>query len=177
MNQTLMTETTRAELLRAEFDAAFSCTPPVAAGPLETLLAIRVGRSPYAIRLSQAIGLHVDKPITRLPGTPPEVLGIAGFRGTIATVFDLGVLLGTDATEARRWLVLASNSPAVGFAFDQFEGHLQFSPEEIATATYSEHRKFLSIVQAVTDSMGEVRPIVNLSALIESIGTPDRSGT
>jgi chemotaxis signal transduction protein len=168
-----MTGANRASELRADFDSAFSCAPPDTATPTETLLAIRVAQAPYAIRLSQAIGLHVDKPITRLPGTPPEVLGIAGFRGSIATVFDLSVLLGSGPTEASRWIVLASNSPSVGFAFDRFEGHLQLSPRAIATAAYSEYRPSNSMNQTVADSYREVRPIVNLSNLIEVISTPD----
>jgi chemotaxis signal transduction protein len=176
MSQRMTSEVNRVDVLRAEFDSVFTRAPAGTERRLETLLAIRVGEAPYAIRLSQAVGLHVDKPITSLPGTPPEVLGIAGFRGTIATVFDLGVLLGSGATKATRWLVLASTSPALGFAFDDFEGHLQFSPKAISTAAYSERREFSSIEEAVPDAGGRVRPIVNLSALIEVISKPERNG-
>jgi purine-binding chemotaxis protein CheW len=173
VTESLLTGTDRAAVLRDAFDSTFGRAPVVTSQLSETLLAIRVGHAPYAIRLSQTLGLHVDKPITSLPGTSPEVLGIAGFRGTIATVFDLRVLLGADTEEACRWLVLVSNAPAIGIAFDRFEGHLQCFPEDIATAPDREHGDIRLIEEVVAGSDGEARPIVNPSALIERFSMPD----
>jgi chemotaxis signal transduction protein len=169
MTQNPVTQMDRATLLRNEFDSAFSRAPSEVSELPETLLAIRVGHAPYAIRLSETLGLHVDKPITRLPGTPPEVLGIAGFRGTIATVFDLRVLLGADFSESARWIALVSTSPAIGVAFDQFEGHLQCSREDIAADPGRKHAQSRLIEQAISGSDGTTRPIANLSALTEMV--------
>ena len=130
-------------------------------------MAIRVGQAPYALRLSEITGLYVDKPITRLPGTSPELLGIAGFRGAIVAVYDLRVLLGAEATEPSRWLVLASPDSIVGFAFDRFEGHLRVSRTAIATHAGGEGTRF--DVQETIQLANVVRPIVRVPALLEAI--------
>ena len=159
----------RVQDLREAFDSSFSVAPVTATKASESLLAIRVGRVPYAIRLSETAGLHVDKPVTRLPGTPPELLGIAGLRGTITTVFDLRVLLGVEPTEEGRWLVLASTSPAVGFAFDHFEGQFQVSGDSIATSANSVHDGSNPVERLVGDSGHGGRSIVSIRELVESI--------
>jgi chemotaxis signal transduction protein len=173
MTPDLMTETSRVTALREAFDSSFTREPEVVSELSETLLAIRVGDAPYAIRLSQTLGIHVDKVITKLPGTPPEVLGVTGFRGTIATVFDLRVVLHIESSDAVRWLVLVSASPATGVAFDLFEGHIQCSPGDIASAPGHQIGGANLVDQAIRSADGVTRPIVNLSALVEVINKTD----
>jgi purine-binding chemotaxis protein CheW len=167
MTQDHATGTGQAQALRDAFDSAFSLAPPTAGDPPEDLLAIRVGQTPYALRLSEITGLYANKPVTRLPGTPPELLGIAGFRGAIVAVYDLRVLLGAEATEPCRWLVLASPDSTVGFAFERFEGHLRVSRDAIATHAGGERTRLE--VQETIQLANVVRPIVRVPALLEAI--------
>ena len=49
----------------------------------ESLLAIRVARDPYAIRVSEISGISTDKKVVAFPSPIPELLGVAGLRGAI----------------------------------------------------------------------------------------------
>ncbi|MFA5885486.1 MAG: chemotaxis protein CheW [Acidimicrobiia bacterium] len=145
--------------LRRQFDSEFARAPQTESVPFEDFLAIRVGVEPYALRLTEVAGLVADKAVTRLPGAPPGLLGISGFRGEIVSVFDLRVLLGSAGGEPPRWLVLTAADSTVGLAFDQFEGHVRV-PQDAVVGTPG----------AELVRVGEaVRPIVRIPSVLHAI--------
>ena len=117
--------TDRLAQLRGDFDRSF--TEPARQHDVEyaELLAIRAGGRPYALRLSQASGVHSDRPVTPLPGPQAALLGVAGFSGAIVPVYDLAALLGHPVPERPRWLVLAAGSPPLALAFHELDGHVR----------------------------------------------------
>ena len=123
--------TARAAELRDGFDASFAAAPAVARTPTAGLLAVRIGVTPAALRLTDVAGLHADTAITPLPMAPPELLGLAGFRGTVVPVYDLGTLLGAPGTGRPRWCVVAAGRPPVAFAFHHFDGYLEVPAEAV----------------------------------------------
>jgi chemotaxis signal transduction protein len=48
----------------------------------------------YGVPLECVSEIITPRPFTRLPGAGPEVCGLAGVRGRVVTVFDLGAVLG-----------------------------------------------------------------------------------
>lgn len=48
----------------------------------------------YGVPLDCVGEIITARPFTRLPGAGPEVCGLAGVRGRVVTVFDLGAVLG-----------------------------------------------------------------------------------
>jgi purine-binding chemotaxis protein CheW len=132
----------RLRALRESFDASFSRPPTPARDPGAALLRLRVGGTSIAVRLEHLSGLHLLPRLVRLPGAPATVLGLAGLRGQLIAVHDLGGLLGLSAPEAPpRWLLLAGGSKRVGLAVTDFEGHLRVLQEQLksgggATATH-----------------------------------------
>jgi purine-binding chemotaxis protein CheW len=111
----------------------FSEGPAQAAAEHETFQAL--GSSPDAPRLlvfsaagrTCACELSVVREIiphrktTRLPGTPPFVVGLINLRGSIVTVLDLGVRLGGGPVDVDRGsIVLVESGPrVVGLAVDE----------------------------------------------------------
>jgi purine-binding chemotaxis protein CheW len=116
--------TERLAALRDDFDRSFT-EPSRRHAEYTGLLAIRAGGRPYALLLSQAAGLHCDRPVTPLPGPQPALLGVAGFGGAIVPVYDLAALLGHPVAERPRWLVLATGTPALALAFHDLDGHVR----------------------------------------------------
>jgi len=157
----------RAAELRHAFDRTFAEPRRTDTPSTEDFLAIRVESEPYAVRLSEIAGLFVDKRITRVPGRVATLLGIAGFRGTIVPVYDLCTLLGYPATEAPRWLVMASAKP-VAFMFDAFEGHFRISREGIVPQEADERPR--SYVREFVRAEDHIRPIVHLDSVLDAIG-------
>jgi purine-binding chemotaxis protein CheW len=132
---------------------------------VEKLVAVRVGSHPYALRLAEVSGLFVDKKITWLPSPVSELLGIAGLRGAVLPVYDLGMLLGCPKAAAPRWLLVTA-AISIGLAFDGFDGYLSVRPEMIVPELRAESRQrhVREILQ--TDV---ARPIIHLPSVLETI--------
>jgi purine-binding chemotaxis protein CheW len=157
--------TERVSHLREAFDSTFALPPRIADESVD-LLAIRVAGTPYALRLDEIAGLYVDKVVTPVPGCPPSLRGIAGFRGTVVVVYDLRALLGGARGGPCRWLVTVAAESMLAFAFDHFEGHRRVPVSAIAGEQGAE-----TVREAV--QLGDLmRPIVRLSMLIDRITKP-----
>lgn len=156
----------RAADLRREFDRSFAEPPRADPELVEDLLAIRVGDEPFAIRLAQVSGLFVDRKITPVIGPAPEFVGLAGFRGAIVPVFDLGALVGQRPTTGARWLVVAADAP-VALAFHGFDGHLRLPRSAIARSDRAEHAG--RHVHEVLCVAGAVRPIVHIASVLDEV--------
>ena len=163
----------RAGELRSAFDRAFAEEVHREVVQTEDLLALRVGAESYALRLSEIAGLYVDRAVTHLPGGAPALLGLASFRGAIAPVYDLHLLLDRPMAETPRWLVLARAS-FVAFAFEAFEGHLRVPRGAIvAQGAGQQSQPFIGEFASID---GLARPIVRLASVLDAIrGRPSRS--
>jgi chemotaxis signal transduction protein len=157
--------------LRTDFDRSFADPPRAEVAGHDDLLAVRAGGVRYALRLTQAAGLFPDRPVTRLPGPLPALLGVAGFRGAIVPVYDLAAVLGTRSTAAGsretgnvpRWLVLAAGNPPVALAFEALDGHLRMPRDELVedSAGHGPH----GCLRGMVPLPGGARPIVDVPAV------------
>jgi chemotaxis signal transduction protein len=157
----------RAAELRSEFDRGFAVAPSSQTAARDDLLAIRLAGQGFALRLSEITGLFADKKITRVPGAGGALLGMAGFRGTIAPVYDLQKLLGLAVAKAPRWLVTASAAPAA-FAFEGFEGQIRVEHSSITPRASADLR---GLSKSLIQIDGALRPIVELSSALDAIKT------
>ncbi|MEV8503376.1 chemotaxis protein CheW [Actinoplanes sp. NPDC051475] len=148
--------------LREEFDRSFA--EPARRHDVEyaELLAVHAGGRPYALRLSQASGLHSDRPVTPLPGPHAALLGVAGFGGAIVPVYDLAALLGHAVPERPRWLVLAAGTPPLALAFHELDGHVRVAATEIVEEAAGPDGP--AILRGMVPLAGGTRPIVDLPA-------------
>jgi len=156
-----------ATALRRAFDRSFAVAASLQAQRLEQILAIRVGSDPYALRVSEIAGLHVDVEIVPVPGPVPQLLGIVGLRGTLLPVYDLAALLRHLPASRPRWLVLMRMPQPVGFAFDTFEAHLQMPDATIADG--AGEAPPTAFLRGMVRAAGALRPIIHLTSLVESI--------
>jgi chemotaxis signal transduction protein len=156
----------RAAELREAFDRSFAQVASSEAGAVENLLAIRVGADPYALRLSELSGLFADKKITWLPSPVSELRGIAGLRGAVHSVYDLGMLLGAPRAVAPRWIVVPS-AARIGLAFEGFDGYLSVRGAAIVPEARTETREW-HVREILRTEVA--RPIVHLASILEAIG-------
>jgi len=171
-NETMVIE--RSVELRRAFDLSFSQVPAARASELDDLLDIRVGPDRYAIHLDQVTGVYADKRVTPLPGSFPELLGIAGFRGAIVPVYDLRTLLGYAGGESQRWLILTAGQARIALAFSQFDGHTRVARTAIAEESRGEIRR--NHVREVVRTANFVRPIIHLPSILDAIAIRARQG-
>jgi chemotaxis signal transduction protein len=156
-----------AELRRA-FDAAFAAAPREARGDAVSLLAIRVGSDPYALRVLEVAGLLQPKCIVQVPSRRAELLGLMGLRGAVVPVYSLARLLGRGAeAEEPRWAVLCGAEDRVAVAFGAFEGHVEVAAGELVTA--AEGGAAREHVAHLANAGGALRPVLSLESILRAI--------
>jgi purine-binding chemotaxis protein CheW len=155
-----------AELRRA-FDQSFAEPPATGGVQTEDLLEVRFGGSPYALRLNELAMLISDVRVTPVPSPMPELLGVAGLRGAIVPVYDIGALIGHRTDSAHWWLAIAAGEPAVGFAFSGLERHRRVPVDDVV----SEVGPDLAArhVTRLVHVDGDVRPVVSVRSIVESL--------
>jgi chemotaxis signal transduction protein len=169
-----MSDTWRtAEQLRQDFDDAFAEAVHGETEPREDFLAIRLGGDAHAIRLADIASLLPLTVVARLPSPLPELLGITGLRGAIVPVYDLRALLGYDASDPPRWLVIAAAWP-VALAFDTFEGHVRVARGASARRRPNEPSR--RHIHEVLRTPEQVRPVVSMTSILETIKTMVQQG-
>jgi chemotaxis signal transduction protein len=161
-----------AAALRQAFDQTFAASAGAARAATVDLLAIRIAGEAYALRLSGIAGLHADRRIVPLPGAAPELLGIAGLRGSLVAVYDLGALLEYPRSEKPRWTALAANERTLGLAFEELEGFLRLAPQDLTTSGSAPGKH----VQEVAHAGGILRPVVDVASVVETIRRLARRG-
>jgi chemotaxis signal transduction protein len=125
LSSTTMLDGKAAEL-RSAFDRERIAPFFSGSDELENFLAIRVSKDAYALRVSEISSLIADKKIVELPTSVPELLGLAGVRGTLIPVYDLAALLGySKEKDELRWLAVCGTEDSIGLAFHEFEGYLR----------------------------------------------------
>ncbi|HEX9707391.1 MAG TPA: chemotaxis protein CheW [Steroidobacteraceae bacterium] len=158
----------RAAEFRAAFDRTFAEPIRIETARTTDLLAIRVAGDRYALALAQVAKLLGGPRVTPVPGPVAELVGIASDRSVIFPVYDLGRLLGREASEgAPYWIVVAAGPVAMGFAFDGFDGHVRVRNDAIVARPPGDAgRRFL---REVVETPAAALPLIDIPSVIESI--------
>jgi chemotaxis signal transduction protein len=113
----------RAADLRAEFDDVFARPAGLVVAATVDLLALRVAGDRFALRTSELGGLLRSTKVVPLASGRPELVGLAGVRGALMTVYSLATLLGYAArSDGVRWLAVCAGPDPVALAFEELDG-------------------------------------------------------
>lgn len=118
-----MTESQVAPAVEEQVDLAEDPTPEAAVGA--DAVVVRLGGGRFAVELASVAEVGRVPSITRVPGLPSWLSGVANWRGRILPVLDLRPLLGAEASELDaqgRLLVLTGDGVAVAMVVDGVEG-------------------------------------------------------
>ena len=148
------------------FDSAFQRAPEPPKPVEEGLLVVKAGGLRYGLRCSQLHAVMRDKKITALPGSPSGVLGLAGFRGQLITVFSLAAQLGQPPEDSPRWLAIVTVSQNIRVAL-AFEALLRQVP--IATQALLTDSSATLIESFWTDDGEEPLAVVSLPTLLHEL--------
>ncbi len=152
-------------LLREEFDRSFAQAERAERPEQLDFLSLRIAGDPYAVRLSEIQSLHVSRKVVVVPTPLPALLGMAGFRGVLTPIYDLGQLLGYPADASVKWLVIARSAAPVAFAFATFEAHLRVNLDRLSEAPPGSSA---AVRGAIRHDRG-VLPLLHLPSLVEGI--------
>jgi chemotaxis signal transduction protein len=154
--------------LRHAFDHSFALPPAQAVADVDDLLAIRVGGSPYGVRLREISGIIARRKIIPVPNAASHLLGVAGLRGAILPVFSFASILGHAAgADLPRWMILSGTDAPIGLGFSDFDGHLRLPRSSFhadvgaSTAT--------GYVKEVASTKAGVVPVISVSLLVAAL--------
>ena len=149
--------------LRRVFDASFSLPPTPRDDDLVDLLAVTADTDAFAVPLAAMAGLAADRSVTPLPGSPPDLLGVAGLRGHLVPVYDLARVLdpGRASASSGRWMVLAAGTPSFAVVVDRVDGHLRVPRDAIAEPAAGAHTATGPVVHTTDGPL----PVIDLTAV------------
>ena len=146
------------------------------------LVLIRLGGCRYALPMASVAEVGRPPALTRVPGLPGWVAGVANWRGRVLAVLDLRSLLAADpgALDRRgRLVVLAHGGIRVGLIVEAVAGGADLDPETVepALAHLPESTGSLLLGQ-VTDAEGPygLLDLDAVLALAESLPRARRAG-
>ena len=101
------------------------------------LVIVRLGGCRYALPMSSVAEVGRPPGLTRVPGLPAWVAGVANWRGRVLAVLDLRSLLAADtgALDRRgRLVVLSHGGVRVGVLVEAVAGGAHLDPEAVEPA-------------------------------------------
>ena len=158
----------KAAALRQAFDLSFALPPPQASQEFEDLLAIRVAGDPYAIRLSDIVGIVAGRRVIPVPTVTLDLLGLAGLRGDVVSVFGLASILGYgQAPGSPRWMILCGAEEPIALAFSDFEGYLRLPKSSLhADENLRTTRQYVNQVASTEDG---ARAVISIPLVVATI--------
>ena len=98
---------------------------------------VRLGGCRYGLVMSSVAEVGRPPDLTRVPGLPEWVAGVANWRGRVLAVLDVRALLGGQVAvvgRTGRMVVLAHGGVAVGLLVEAVEGALAVHPDAVEPA-------------------------------------------
>ena len=123
---------------------------------------VRLGGGRFALPMDVVAEVGRMPGLTRVPGTPGWVAGVANWRGRILGVLDLHLLLGLADQRARgegssRLVVLTRAPVSVGLIAERVEGVLTVDPDELEPPLLTLPAEAGALLEGqITDSQGPV---------------------
>ena len=167
MSETPVAESKAAELRQA-FDLSFALPPPQASQEVEDLLTIRVAGDPYAIRLRDIAGIVAGRRVVPVPAVTLDLLGLAGIRGDVVSVFGLASILGYgQAPGSPRWMILCGVEEPIALAFSDFEGYVRLPKSSLhADENLRTTRQY---VNQVASTEAGARAVISIPLVVATI--------
>ena len=145
--------------------------------PAEVVI-VRLGGCRYALPMPAVAEVGRPPSLTRVPGLPSWVAGVANWRGRVLAVLDLRPLLSADSVQLdrrSRLVVLTRNGITAGLLTEGVEGTLDLNPEEVEPSLAHLPAVTGSLISGqVTDALGPVG-VLDLEAVFGLADTVARS--
>jgi len=131
-------------------------------------VAVRLGGGRYGIELSAIAEVVGVPPLTRVPGAPAWLAGVANWRGRVLPALDLRPLLaaGTEPGASARLVVLAVDGVEAGLLVDAVVGLITASEATPAPAPVTASPAAADLVVGVVDGPDGVVALLDVAAVL-----------
>ena len=142
---------------------------------------VRLGGGRFALPMDAVAEVGRTPTVTRVPGTPAWVTGVANWRGRILGVLDQRLLLGLapDGGGEDRLVVLSRSGATVGIVADRVDGVIDVDQETLEPALLTLPAEAGALLEGqLTDENGPVGVVDAgaVFALRHRVGVARRAG-
>ena len=142
---------------------------------------VRLGGGRFALPMDAVAEVGRTPAVTRVPGTPSWVSGVANWRGRILGILDLRELLGVDRTDdgEGRLVVLQRAGSAVGLLAERVDGVIDVDMDALEPVLLTLPAEAGALLEGqLTDGQGPVGVVDAgaVFALRHRVGVARRAG-
>jgi purine-binding chemotaxis protein CheW len=142
------------------------------------IVIVRLGGCRYALPMPAVAEVGRPPSLTRVPGVPAWVAGVANWRGRVLAVLDLRSMLSAEPTaldRRARLVVLTRNGVTTGLLTEGVEGTSDVDPETVEPSLAHLPAQTGGLISGqITDARGPVG-VLDLEAVFGLAGTLARS--
>jgi purine-binding chemotaxis protein CheW len=145
----------------------------------KSLVEFIVGNVHYAIDIAFIREIVNPQPVTPLPHSPAEIVGVTDHRGEVVPIIDLRVRFGLEAvdpTRTTKWILLNSNRGLIGLIVDGVTEVFGTAGEELrATPDIGGNKDVRGIAGVVTRN-GTLTFVLDKGRLVDvvdALGLPE----
>jgi chemotaxis signal transduction protein len=154
--------------LRRAFDQAFASPAADPSREVEPFVLLKVGDGAYAIRVREIRGFAAARKIVALPSAVRELLGLAGFRGSLVPVYDLAGLLGHGPLgRPPCWFILCGDADPLALAFADFDGYVEHLRADLRSRGTEERSHVREVLVHGTGA----RSVIDIPSIISAVQT------
>lgn len=150
---------------------------PVVAATTEVVV-VRLGGSRYALPMDSVAEVGRPPALTRVPGLPGWLAGVANWRGRVLSIIDLRPLLGAPATgldRRARLVVLNRGGVPVGLLTEGVEGTHLLDEEQVEPSLANLSDSAAGLLAGQTTSAAGPCGVLDLDAVYRLADTLPRA--
>lgn len=153
-------------------------------GPARQVLTFSLGREVYGVDILRVKEIRGWSPVTRIPQSPPAVLGVLNLRGAVVPIVDMRVrfaLPAADFTPVTVIIVLslktASGQRECGIVVDNVKDVVDIAPDAVRAAPAMQASEATEFIDGVTTVDEQMLILLNADELIGRELAPSRQVT
>jgi purine-binding chemotaxis protein CheW len=146
-----------------------STVTPTAGLVAGTYLTFQVGAEEYGIEIFKVREIIGLLPITRVPGSPPEMMGVINLRGKVIPVISIRARFGMAVADEHPHnviIVVENRQGEIGLAVDRVAEVARFTEAETEAPPAYGLAVDTTCVSAIGKSQGKIRILLDISRVL-----------
>jgi purine-binding chemotaxis protein CheW len=149
-----------------------SSTIPTTGRVTGTYLTFQVGSEEYGIEIFKVREIIGMLPITPVPGSPPEMIGVINLRGKVIPVISIRTRFGMPSAEAHPHnviIVVENRQGEIGIAVDRVAEVARFTEAETEAPPAYGLAVDTTCVAAIGKSQGRIRILLDIARVLGDV--------
>lgn len=142
------------------------------ADPHTSLVEFIVGDVHYAVGIGHVHQIVNPLPVTPLPHTPPEISGVADYRGDVVPILDLRARFGlppSPPSRSTRWILVNARERLVGLVVDSVPGVFGTNTDDVRATPSLGSGRDLRGIAGVTNHNGSLVFVLDVKRFTEIV--------